>query len=162
TFENLSVGTLRLDDLLIFSTNQLFNHISIDRLQNILEDALLGEAATEVIEILRDNAGPEVAFGAVFALQIEPGQEAEGEVDLAQYITQPMVEDADPRAQITVGDMEDQYAEEERYIARENETTMDKIKRFGGTMKHYSVRGLAAIKKHGRRYGKNLGGKVRG
>jgi hypothetical protein len=146
TFENLSVGTLRLDDILIFSTNQLFNHISIDRVQNILGDALLGEAATEIIEILRDNAGPEVAFGAIFALQIEPGQEAEGEVDLAQYITRPLVEDDEPRAQITVGEME------ERYIAGENKTTLDKIKSLGNKMKHYSVRSLNSI----RQYGKTL------
>lgn len=146
TFESLSVGTLRLDDLLIFSTNQLFNHISIDRLQNILGDALLGEAATEVIEILRDNAGPEVAFGSVFALQIEPGEEAEGEVDLGQYITHPIVRDQDERAQITVGEME------ERYVAAENKTALDRIKHLGSKMKHYSVRSLDAI----RDYSKNM------
>ncbi len=146
TFESLSVGTLRLDDLLIFSTNQLFNHISIDRLQNILGDALLGEAATEIIEILRDNAGPEVAFGSVFALQIEPGEEAEGEVDLGQYITHPIVRDQDERAQITVGEME------ERYIATENKTALDKMRHLGNRMKHYSVRSLDAI----RAYGKNM------
>lgn len=140
TFENLSVGTLKLDDMLIFSTTQLFNHISIDRLQNIFGDALLGEAATEIIEILRDNAGPEVAFGAIFALQIEPGEEAEGEVDLGQYITQPLVQDSEPRAQITVGEMEEQY------LAKQNRTTLEKIQRLGSHIKHYSVRSLDAIR----------------
>jgi hypothetical protein len=145
TFENLSVGSLKLDDVLIFSTNQLFNHISIDRFQNILEDALLGEAATEIIEILRDNAGPEVAFGAIFALQIEPGQEAEGEVDLGQYITSPLGVEAD-RAGVTVGDME------QRYIASENRTAMGRIKSLGGKIKHHAVRSLDSI----RHYSKNI------
>jgi len=145
TFENLSVGTLRLDDILIFSTNKLFNHISIDRFQNILEDALLGEAATEIIEILRDNAGPEVAFGAIIALQIEPGQEAEGEVDLGQYITHPLGKDEQERAQVTVGDMQDQY------IASENRTAIGRVKNLGGQIRHYTVRSLDAIRRYGKR-----------
>ncbi len=145
TFENLSVGTLRLDDLLIFSTTQLFNHISIDRMQNILSDALLGEAATEIIEILRDNAGPEVAFGSIFALQIEPGEEAEGEVDLANYITQPIVEDSQPRAQITVEQME------ERYLAEENQQAMGRFGHWGGKIKHHAVRSLDALTKLSKR-----------
>lgn len=154
TFESLSVGTLRLDDMLIFSTNQLFNHISIDRLQNILEDALLGEAATEIIEILRDNAGPEVAFGAVFALQIEPGAEAEGEVDLGQYITQPMVRDNEERAQVTVGEMEERFASEE--IADENRTTLEKIKHLGLKATHFSRKHLGRGLKSIQRQTKNL------
>ncbi len=139
TFENLSVGTLRLDDLVILSTNQLFNHISIDRLQNVLEDALLGEAATEIIEILRDNAGPEVAFGTIFALQIEPGEEAEGEVDLANYITEPMNEV--DRSAVSVGELQD------RYIERENKSAMDHLKNVGVQIKKYSVRSIDAIRR---------------
>ncbi len=88
TFENFALGKLKLGDTLIFSTSQLFNHLSVDRLKNILRDSSLPAAAQQVIEILQDNAGPEIAFGALMSTQVEPGSipEFEEEIDLEEYM----------------------------------------------------------------------------
>ncbi len=87
TFENFSEGKIRLDDLLIISTTQLFNHISVDRIKKILQSQELPEAAQEIIQILQNNIGPEVACGTILALQAEPSAtEAEAPVDLQTYI----------------------------------------------------------------------------
>ncbi len=86
TFDNFAVGRLRLNDLLIFSTTQLLNHISIDRIRQILEDGTLPEAAGMIIEILRENAGPEVACATILALQVEPGMGRDEEIDMQPYI----------------------------------------------------------------------------
>jgi|GEM_PF-928888 len=98
TFENFAIGKLRLGDLLIFSTTQLLNHISIDRIRQILEGGDLPQAAGAIIEILRENAGPEVACGAILALQVSPGQGRDEEIDLAPYVAgaagDPVVESA--------------------------------------------------------------------
>jgi hypothetical protein len=96
TFENFSVGKLKLDDLLIFSTTQLFNHIAVDRIKQILEDNPLPEAAGQMIDILRDNAGPEVACATILALQVEPGLGRDEEIDLSPYTTAPVVASQSP------------------------------------------------------------------
>ncbi len=86
TFENFALGKLRLQDLLVFSTTQLLNHISIDRIRQILEKDDLPQAAGSMVEILRDNAGPEVACGTILALQVRPGEGDDEEIDLSQYV----------------------------------------------------------------------------
>ena len=66
TFENYASGRLKLDDLLILSTAQLFNYVSLDRLLQVLtaENFLLG--AQTIIELLKQTAGPASQFcGAV-------------------------------------------------------------------------------------------------
>lgn len=90
TFEHFSEGRLRLGDMFILSTSQLFNHLSIDRIQKIIDKNELPAAAQEIIEILQDDMGPEVACGTIFALQVEPGiVEDEEEVDLGNYLASP-------------------------------------------------------------------------
>lgn len=91
TFENFSVGKVRLGDLLVLSTTQLFNHISVDRIKNILKKNELPEAAQEIIATLQDSMGPEVACGTILALQVEPGVTSDEEVDLQTYMAGPQV-----------------------------------------------------------------------
>ncbi|MDQ3018563.1 MAG: hypothetical protein M3Q64_01690 [bacterium] len=91
TFENFSVGKLRLNDLLVLSTAQLFNHISVDRIKNILRRNELPDAAQEIISTMQDATGPEVACGTILALQVEPTAEPDEEVDLQTYQTGPLL-----------------------------------------------------------------------
>lgn len=86
TFENYSEGKIRLHDILILSTNQLFNYLSIDRLKNILTGYDFLTATKSIIEILKENAGPEVAFGVLINLQVKPGDTNNEEIDLENYL----------------------------------------------------------------------------
>ncbi|HEX3099346.1 MAG TPA: hypothetical protein VHQ41_00030 [Patescibacteria group bacterium] len=92
TFENFSEGKIRLGDLLVLSTSQLFNHISIDRFKNILKRNDLPDAAEEVIATLSDVMGPEVACGTILAKQVPAGSmDLEEETDLGAYMAAPQV-----------------------------------------------------------------------
>jgi hypothetical protein len=92
TFENFSEGKLRLGDLLVLSTSQLFNHISIDRFKNILKRNDLPDAAQEAIATLQDVMGPEAACGTILAQQVAAGSlDTEEEVDLGAYMAAPQV-----------------------------------------------------------------------
>lgn len=92
TFENFSEGKVRLGDLLVLSTSQLFNHISIDRFKNILKRNDLPDAAQEMMSTLQDAMGPEVACGTILAQQVAAGTlDAEEEVDLGAYMAAPKV-----------------------------------------------------------------------
>lgn len=71
TFENFSSGKLKIGDVVIFTTAELFNHLSIDRLKNILSNNTLEIGAQEVVRILEDNAGPEVAFATLLVQETE-------------------------------------------------------------------------------------------
>lgn len=86
TFEQFSEGKLKLGDMFILSTSQLFNHISIDRIKNLIDGNDLPLAAQSIIEYLQSEMGPEVACGTIFALQVEAGSITDEEVDLAQYL----------------------------------------------------------------------------
>jgi hypothetical protein len=99
TFENFSEGKLKLGDLLVLSTAQLFNHISIDRFKNILKRNDLPDAAQEVISTLQDAMGPEGACGTILAQQVAPGSlDNEEEVDLGAYMAAPKVISKDQSA----------------------------------------------------------------
>ncbi len=89
TFENIAFGKLRLGDIVILSTTQLFNYISVDRLKNLLDGYNFLHAAQTIIEILKENAGPEVAFGTILNMQVPLGQTNEEAVDLEEYSAQP-------------------------------------------------------------------------
>ncbi len=92
TFENFSEGKIRLGDLLVLSTSQLFNHISIDRFKNILKRNDLPDTAQEIIATLSDVMGPEIACGTILAKQVPAGSmEEEEEVDLGAYMAAPRV-----------------------------------------------------------------------
>lgn len=89
TFEQFSEGKLKLGDMFILSTPQLFNHISIDRIKTLIDKNDLPIAAQSMIEHLQSEMGPEVACGTIFALQVEAGSITDEEVDLAQYLAAP-------------------------------------------------------------------------
>lgn len=92
TFENFSEGKIRLGDLLVLSTSQLFNHISIDRFKNILKRNDLPDTAQEVIATLQDVMGPEVACGTILAKQVAAGTlDAQEETDLGAYMAAPKI-----------------------------------------------------------------------
>ncbi len=91
TFENFSEGKLRLGDLLVISTTQLFNHISVDRIRGILQKNELTDAAQQIISILQDTMGPEGACGTILALQTEPTAATDEEVDLQTYMAGPSI-----------------------------------------------------------------------
>lgn len=93
TFEQFSEGKLRLKDMFILSTPQLFNHISIDRIKTLIDKNDLPIAAQSMIEHLQSEMGPEVACGTIFALQVEAGSITDEEVDLAQYLANPETTD---------------------------------------------------------------------
>ncbi|MCX6797550.1 MAG: hypothetical protein NTX98_03695 [Candidatus Doudnabacteria bacterium] len=86
TFENYSEGKIYLGDILILSTNQLFNFLSIDRIKNILAGYDFLSASQTIIELLKENAGPETAFGIIINQQVRPGETASEEIDLENYI----------------------------------------------------------------------------
>ena len=86
TFENFASGKLLLGDLLILSTTQLFNHLSIDRLKAMLSQGDFLKSTGQIIELLKANSSPQIAFGTVLALQIEPGTAPAEEINLEEYI----------------------------------------------------------------------------
>ncbi len=88
TFENYATGRIRLNDLLILSTAQLFNYISMDRLRSILTGSAFLNATKTIVELLKDNGGPDAAFGTIFNLQVQPGQTTEEEVDLENFVAE--------------------------------------------------------------------------
>lgn len=88
TFENYASGKIRLNDLMILSTTELFNHISIDRLKKVLAEKNFLTSTQTLIQLLKDNSGPQVAFGILLNLQVPFGQTQEEEVDLENYLTE--------------------------------------------------------------------------
>ena len=88
TFENYATGKIRLGDLIIFSNNQLFNYVSMDRLRSILTGSDFLAATQTIIELLKETAGPEVAFATLLNLQVKPGETANEEIDLESYVVE--------------------------------------------------------------------------
>jgi hypothetical protein len=88
TFENYASGRLKIGDLLVLSTAQLFNYLSLDRLLQILSgpDFLFGTQT--IIELLKQNAEPQIGFGVLLNLQVPFGQAPETEVDLEDYVVE--------------------------------------------------------------------------
>lgn len=87
TFENFATGKLHLHDIIVLSTAELFNNMSADRLKNILEENALGIAAQEIVRILEDIAGPEIAFGTLLVSQVEPSAGIDEDINLEEYLT---------------------------------------------------------------------------
>ncbi|MEK7618475.1 MAG: hypothetical protein AAB410_05015 [Patescibacteria group bacterium] len=86
TFENFASGKLQLNDILILSTPQLFNHISVDKIKTILSQGNFLKSAGQIIEILKANASPEISFGTILVLESKPGELPEEEINLEEYI----------------------------------------------------------------------------
>lgn len=86
TFENFAVGKIRLGDLILFSTTQLFNYVSMDRLLNIFGNTAFLTATQTVIQLLKENAEPQISFGTLLNLQVPEGETPEAEMDLEDYV----------------------------------------------------------------------------
>lgn len=88
TFENFATGKLKPGDLLLLSTAELFNHVSVDRLKTILLENALTLAAQRIVSMLEDNAGPEVAFGTMLIYEGLPGatEPAEQPMNLESFL----------------------------------------------------------------------------
>src|SRR5262249_48839825 len=74
TFDTFASGKIKLNDVLILSNTQLLNFLSMDRLREILSRQNFLAAAQTIIELLKEMAGPEVAFGTILNLQVPAGQ----------------------------------------------------------------------------------------
>ncbi len=86
TFGNYATGKIRLGDLLILSTVQLFNYMSMDRLAQICGSVDFPVAAKTVVQLLRESAEPQISFGVLLNLQ-SPASAIQGaEVDLENYL----------------------------------------------------------------------------
>lgn len=86
TFENFAVGKIRLGDLILLSTAQLFNYVSMDRLLNIFSNTDFLTATQTVIQLLKENAEPQISFGTLLNLQVPEGETPEAEMDLENYV----------------------------------------------------------------------------
>lgn len=88
TFDSFATGKIRLGDVLLLSNVQLLNFLSMDRLREILKGANFLAAAQTIIELLKELAGPAVAFGTILNLQVPEGAAAGEGVDLENYIVE--------------------------------------------------------------------------
>jgi len=88
TFENYASGKVRLGDLLILSTTQMFNFLSMDRLLNIVSTSNFLTASQTILELLKGTSEPQVSFGVLLNLQAPAGEIGEEELDLENYIVE--------------------------------------------------------------------------
>ncbi len=88
TFENFAVGKIRLGDLILLSTAQLFNYVSMDRLLNVFGNTDFLTATQTVIQLLKENAEPQISFGTLLNLQVPEGETPEEEMDLENYVVE--------------------------------------------------------------------------
>lgn len=91
TFENYATGKIRLGDLLVLSTTQLFNYLSMDRLRGIIGNADFLTAVQTIIALLKENADPQVSFGVLLNLQVPIGQAEEKDEDLESYVAEQQI-----------------------------------------------------------------------
>ena len=63
TFENFAAGKIARKDILIFTTKQLFNYVSIERLQKILSDLPIAAACQAVANLIKQTAEESLSFG---------------------------------------------------------------------------------------------------
>ncbi len=88
TFDSFATGKIRLGDVLIFSNTQLLNFLSLDRLKEILKKENFLSAAQTVIQLLKESADPNAAFGTILNMQVPLGQTAPEEMDLESYVVE--------------------------------------------------------------------------
>jgi hypothetical protein len=85
TFENYASGKIRLGDLLVLSTTQLFNYLSMDRVLDIFSSTNFLTASQTILELLKGNAESQVSFAVLLNLQVPFGQIQDEELDLENY-----------------------------------------------------------------------------
>ena len=62
-FENFTLGKIAKKDYLIFTTSQLFNYLSTERLQKILSDLPISAACRTIADLIKELADETVSFG---------------------------------------------------------------------------------------------------
>lgn len=87
TFETFASGKIRLGDILVLSTTQLFSYLSMDKFKQIVTTTDFAEAGKEIIRTLKENSDEKESFGTILNLQVEPGQTPDEEIDLESYIS---------------------------------------------------------------------------
>lgn len=92
TFDTFASGKIRLNDLLILSTTQMFNYLSIDRFKDLVLSGNFLRATQTVIQLLKDNAGQNIAFGTILNLQVPVGMAGDEELDLEEFVSQEETE----------------------------------------------------------------------
>ena len=65
TFENFAIGKIQRHDFLIFSTAELLNYVSAERIQALLTDLPLAAACDSIAVLVRDNADDQTSFGTM-------------------------------------------------------------------------------------------------
>jgi hypothetical protein len=65
TFTNFAVGKIKKKDFLIFSTTEIFNHISIERFRGMLLDTSLTKACHNIAETIRELQDSTISFGTL-------------------------------------------------------------------------------------------------
>ena len=73
TFENFATGKIKIGDLFLFSTTNLFNHISIEKFKAESKGDNVTELAKKLTTTLEATAGPDISFGTLLVFQVEPG-----------------------------------------------------------------------------------------
>ncbi|MDR3642404.1 MAG: hypothetical protein P4L74_02125 [Candidatus Doudnabacteria bacterium] len=146
TFGNYASGKLKLGDLLILSTAQLFNYLSLDRLLQVLAGPDFLADTQTIIELLKQNAEPQIGFGVLLNMQVPQGQAPETEVDLEDYVVE------------NHGQTESFFAKSLSFVttmfsggksaARQPQTALPKIgfrqslKNWSGTTRNFAAKGL--------------------
>jgi hypothetical protein len=64
-FTNFALGKVKKKDYIIFSTNQLFNYVSLERFKDLLLDMPLSAASHNIAEIIRELQDETISFGAI-------------------------------------------------------------------------------------------------
>jgi hypothetical protein len=85
TFDTFSAGRIKVGDVVIITTAELFNYVSIDRIKNILSQNTLEIAAQEIVRVIEDTAGPEVAFGTLLLQETAPLLASEEGMSTSSY-----------------------------------------------------------------------------
>ncbi len=63
--ENFAVGKVQSGDFLIFSTPQLFNYVSAERVQSLLSSLPLSAACDSIASLIEENADEQTSFGTL-------------------------------------------------------------------------------------------------
>ncbi len=77
-FENFAAGKIKKKDYLILSTSQLFNYLSIERLQKILGELPINAACQVIVDLVKELADDSISFGTL-VLEFNEGPALESE-----------------------------------------------------------------------------------
>lgn len=136
TFENFVLGKVAKKDLLIFSTSQLFNYVSIERLQKILSEMPILESCQAVANLIKETAEASVSFGT-FILEIGSTKDfaaqnafaAKQQVQDEKIFAAALQTENNPKAE-----------------SSQKNSSLDKIKSFGSAAKKLAERAISASK----------------